>query len=168
MKQEGGSSSMSSKRTSSHWSAGTSSLAATIASISIFQLSPASTGNDRPEASHSARSASLSGPQPMCSGPAQPRHHGTRRSEATTARPSRTTWMKRASGNTARMNPLRGQPVSLCRNTGLAWAWARSPKKRRNRSATQGMASAATRSREERTSIGDTSRPSTRQASDGA
>jgi hypothetical protein len=55
--------------------------------------------------------------------------------------------MKRASGNAARMNPARGQPVTLCMNTGLPWARARVSKNDRNRSTAQGMASAASRSR---------------------
>jgi hypothetical protein len=55
--------------------------------------------------------------------------------------------MNRASGSAARMNPARGQPVNLCTNTGLPWAWARRRKKERNRSTAHGMASAASRSR---------------------
>jgi hypothetical protein len=56
-------------------------------------------------------------------------------------------WMNRASGNATRMNPARGQPVNLCTNTGLAWAWPRATKNEQNRSTAQGMAWAASRSR---------------------
>jgi hypothetical protein len=70
--------------------------------------------------------------------------------------------MKRASGKISRMKPLRGQPVYLCRNTGLPWARARLVKKARKRSATQGMASLATRSRKDSVTIGETSRASAR------
>jgi hypothetical protein len=70
--------------------------------------------------------------------------------------------MKRASGNAARMNPARGQPVTLCMNTGLPWARARVSKNDRNRSTAQGMASAASRSRQGWAIMIDTSRVSAR------
>jgi hypothetical protein len=111
-----------------------------------FHPTAARIANDRPAASHSARYSGASG-RCMNSGPRYPRHQDTWRSEATTARPSRTTWMNWAPGSAARMNPARGQPVNLCTNTGLPWAWARVSKNDRNRSTAHGMASAASRSR---------------------
>jgi hypothetical protein len=70
--------------------------------------------------------------------------------------------MNRASGNTSLTNPLRGQPVNLCRKTGVRCARARVAKKERNRSASHGIASVARRSRDGSVTMGETSRASAR------
>src|SRR6266511_427204 len=115
--------------------------AASKASISSFHPSPANTTKDRPDRSHSLEYAAGSGPSDQLDGPSNPLHQGICSHELATARPSRMTWTKRASGKAACSRPARGQPVTWWTNIRRPCARMRRSKKPRRRCSSHGVRS---------------------------